>query len=200
MVEGNIVFGSGWVCLTCKRDHERCFQRSVTREQITRVFAALNEGRLLSECHGLKDGRYIGGKIIDARAFTRFMNANPRVKKRINALALVNKRAAAQARAERNRMVAAPALLQNDGSDAYEAIMRATANLWEGERGDVMSLMFIAVAEGRVRPRDAAARLPEFLRDHRRQFGKFGPLSLDAPIFEDGATTLGDTVTIGLWQ
>jgi hypothetical protein len=128
------------------------------------------------------------------------MNANPRVKKRINALALVNKRAAAQARAERNRMVAAPALLQNDGSDAYEAIMRATANLWEGERGDVMSLMFIAVAEGRVRPRDAAARLPEFLRDHRRQFGKFGPLSLDAPIFEDGATTLGDTVTIGLWQ
>ena len=78
--------------------------------------------------------------------------------------------------------------------------MQATAQLWEGEHGDVMSLMFLAAAEGRLLPRDAAARLPEFLREHRRQFSKFGPLSLDAPIFGDSAFTLGDTVTAGLWQ
>jgi hypothetical protein len=101
---------------------------------------------------------------------------------------------------ERRRLIAAPAILRNDGADAYEAITGATVSLWEGERGDVMSLMFVAVAEGRLLAREAAARLPEFLRQHRRQFSKFGPLSLDAPIFADSATTLGDTITTGLWQ
>jgi hypothetical protein len=128
------------------------------------------------------------------------MNANPRVKRQIKKLALVNKLVIAQARASTKRLVAAPALLQNDGAAAYEAIMGATAHLWEGERGDVMSLMFVAVAENKLRLRDAAARLPEFLREHRRQFSKFGLVSLDAPIYGDGTTTLGDTVTTGLWQ
>jgi hypothetical protein len=70
----------------------------------------------------------------------------------------------------------------------------------EGERGDVMSLMFVAIAEGRLMPKQAEPRMPEFLREHRRQFSKFGPLSLDAPIFSDGTTTLGEIITTGLWQ
>jgi hypothetical protein len=63
-----------------------------------------------------------------------------------------------------------------------------------------MSLMFVAIAEGRLMPKQAEPRMPEFLREHRRQFSKFGPLSLDAPIFSDGTTTLGEIITTGLWQ
>lgn len=200
MIEGNLVWGSGWVCLTCKRDHERRFQRTVTHEQVSRVVAALHEGKLLSECHGLKDGRYVGGKLVDSRAFTRFLNANPRVKTKIRKLAMANRLAAAQAMTNKRILIAAPALLKNEGADAYEAIMRATAHLWEGERGDVMSLMFLAVAEGKLDPRQAESRLPEFVREHRRQFSKFGPVSLDAPAYGEGATTIGDLVTTGLWQ
>lgn len=201
MVEGNLVWMGGWACLTCKRERERVVKRSVTRQQLTRVFAALREGKLLSECHGLKDQRYVGGKIVDARAFTRFMRENPRIRTQIQKLAFTNKQAVMRERIERKRLVAAPALLRNDGADAFEVIMRATSRLWEGERGDIMSLMFVAVAEGRLLPRDAEKRLPEFVREHRRQFqGKFGQLSLDQPLFDDSGLTLGDTITTGLWH
>jgi hypothetical protein len=96
-------------------------------------------------------------------------------------------------------------LLRNNGADAYAAIMQATARLWEGERGDVMSLMFLAAAEGRLLPRDAVTRLPEFVKQHRQQFGKYrleglAPDSLDRPLFDDGVMMLRDTVTRGLWQ
>jgi hypothetical protein len=200
MVEGNIGWGNGWVCLTCKRECDRRTQKPVTHEKLTRIFEALREGKTLTQCYGWKTGSYVGGKIVDSAALINFMKANPRIKKQIKKLALVNRRAIMQGVADRKRLIAAPALLQNDGADAYEAITRATARLWEGERGDVMSLMFVAIAERRLLPRDAAARMPEFLREHRRQFSKFGPLSLDAPLFGDSTITLGDTVTAGLWQ
>jgi hypothetical protein len=104
-----------------------------------------------------------------------------------------------------NRKRAAPAILRNNGADAYAAIIQATARLWQGERGDVMSLMFLAAAEGRLDPRDAVRRLPEFVKQHRQQFGRFrpeglAPDSLDRPLFDDGTTILRDTITAGLWQ
>jgi hypothetical protein len=63
-----------------------------------------------------------------------------------------------------------------------------------------MSLMFLAAAEGRLLLRDAATRLPEFIKLHRYRPRVFGDRSLDVPIFEDGATTFGDRITTGLWQ
>jgi hypothetical protein len=43
------------------------------------------------------------------------------------------------------RLVAASALMRNDGVDAYEAVMKATAHLHEDDRGDVMSRMYVAI-------------------------------------------------------
>lgn len=165
MSEGNIVWGNGWICLTCKqvRDREYSKTRTVTRDQLTRVFAALREGNTLSQCYGWKNQQYVGGKIVDVGAMTRFMTANPRIKKQIKQLAHVNRCAVMQASADRKRLVAAPALLKNNGADAFEAVTRATSGLWEGERGDIMSLMFVAMGEGRLHPRDAAKRLPEYV-------------------------------------
>ena len=44
---------------------------------------------------------------------------------------------------------------------AAATICASDVHLWEGERGDVMSLMFVAAAEGRLLPRDAVKRMPE---------------------------------------
>jgi len=200
MIAGNIKWASGWICVACKRACDRRTEKPVTREKLERIFAALHEGKALAECYGKKNNRYVGGKIVDSGALIKYLRENPRIGKRIRALSRTNRRTIMQAVADRKRIVAAPAIMRNNGADAYQAILRATANLWEGERGDVMSLMFVAAAEGRLKPKDAAARLPEFLRDHRRQFGKFGPVSLDQPLFDDGSVTLGDTITTGLWQ
>jgi len=52
--------------------------------------------------------------------------------------------------------------MRNNGADAYEAVRQATSHLWEGERDDVMSLMFIAVSEGRLKLSDARARVGEY--------------------------------------
>jgi hypothetical protein len=186
-------------CLDCRRAHDRS-SRPVTAEKVRKVFELLHEGRPLCEAYGFRNNVYVGGKIVESSALIRFIRDNPRIGKRIRKLAKQNHYASMQAVADRKRLVVAPAILHNNGTSAYDAGLRATANLWEGERGDVMSLMFLAIAEGRLLPRDAERRMPEFLREHRRQFSKFGPLSLDAQIFGDGTVTLGDTVTTGLWQ
>jgi hypothetical protein len=154
---------------------------------IRRVLLGLQEGKVISE-------------IADTGRLNFFCSANPKLGDRIKALAEKNRVTSFKQKIERNRRAAAPVLFRNNGSDVFQAIQRATASIGEWERGDVMSLMFIAVAEGRLLPRDAARRMPEFLREHRRQFGKFGPVSLDRPLFDDGSVTLGDTITTGLWQ
>jgi hypothetical protein len=43
--------------------------------------------------------------------------------------------------------------MRNDGVDAYEAVMKATAHLHEDDRGDVMSRMYVAIGEGCQRRR-----------------------------------------------
>jgi hypothetical protein len=68
-------------------------------------------------------------------------------------------------------------------------------------RDDVIGEMALAVYEGRVEEAEIERRVREFVNaGYRRDHDKFGPLSLDAPIFGDSATTLGDMVTTGLWQ
>jgi hypothetical protein len=68
-------------------------------------------------------------------------------------------------------------------------------------RQEIISEMVMAHLEGRLELEDAPRRCREFLRAVDRQFPtKYAPRSLDEPIFDDGSTTLGDTITTGLWQ
>jgi hypothetical protein len=95
------------------------------------------------------------------------------------------------------RQFAAASLTRNNGEDAYEAVRLATVHVSTEERDDVMSRMFLAIAEGRLRLSEASSRVGEFLKDQRRRPRVFGDLrfSLDSPLGdEDGATWL-DTKT-----
>jgi len=186
------------LCRLCQK-RNNATPRPVSEETLRRVFERLNEGGTISSVYG-KWPTPNEPFIVSRVSLTHFMNQHPAVKRRILTLAKRNRPISYTLKRYGHHLVTAPAILRNDGEDAFEAVRRATFNLWEGERGDVMSLMFIAVAEGRLLPKDAAVRMPEFLREHPRQFGRFGPLSLDAPLFTDSATTLGDTVTTGMWQ
>jgi hypothetical protein len=91
------------------------------------------------------------------------------------------------------RVVAA---LRNDGADAYDAIIRATSHIWEGDRGDVQALMWIDVAENRLKLPDCTPeKAREYLKIHNRRPNVFGSYSLDTPIGEDGGMTWLDTKT-----
>jgi hypothetical protein len=125
----------------------------------------LHEGKTLNALYGRDGKRYVsGGCVIDYHALRQFMKLNPRIGKKIQVLADKNRAAVRILAGEKRRKQAAPAIVRNNGADAYAAIMQATARLWEGERGDVMSLMFLAAAERRLDPRDAVRRLPEFVK------------------------------------
>jgi hypothetical protein len=73
------------------------------------------------------------------------------------------------------------------------------------DKDDVVSNIFEALLNGSLRREDVRARVGQFIAAHNRDarkycVGKYGLRSLDAPIFADGATTRGDTITRGLWD
>jgi hypothetical protein len=130
-------------------------------------------------------------------ALRNFFRKNPKIGSRIYSLSRANLSAQLKEVWRAKRLTAAPALTQNNGEDAYEAVRNATAHLHEDERCDVMSRMYVAIAEGRLRLSEASSRVGEFLRDQRYRPRVFGDprFSLDNPLGEEGGTTWLDTKT-----
>jgi hypothetical protein len=62
-------------------------------------------------------------------------------------------------------------------------------------RDDVIGAMALAVVEGRLRTADIRKRVREFITAQYRQFSKYGPISLDARLSEDGNATLLDRLS-----
>lgn len=122
----------------------------ITAEKLRLVFERLNEGETLSSVFGKKSDQSF---VVRRLSLVHFMDRHPRIKRKILTLANKNRLAILDRIHAGNRLRAAPALIRNDGASAYEAVVHATASLWEGERGDVMSLMFLAIAEGRLLPK-----------------------------------------------
>ena len=74
-------------------------------------------------------------------------------------------------------------------------------HLSRNHRDDVIGEMILAVYEGRLEEADIERCVRGFVNiGYRRDHDKYGPVSLDVPIFGDSSTTLGDMVTTGLWQ
>jgi hypothetical protein len=67
-------------------------------------------------------------------------------------------------------------------------------------RDDVVGSLAVAMIENEWGAEETKQKVREFINAHYRQFAKFGPLSLDTPLFDGGRVTLADTVTRGLWD
>lgn len=183
----------------------------MSRNQVTKVLAALNEGRTLYNIYGYSTQNgmpiYVRGQGICSPTILKgFIAANPTLGARIRKIADDNRKAAMLRANESRRIVAAPAILRDDGRFTYAVICAATAPLPDFLRNDVRSAMFLAVAEGHLKPGDASKRVRDFVAAHNRQFSAFVPViggrlqSLDQQVYDDGPTRLVDTVTRGLWQ
>src|ERR1700730_14439129 len=75
------------------------------------------------------------------------------------------------------------------------------------DKDDVVSAIFEDMLTGTLRREDVRGRVQTYIAAHNRmyptKYAKFGdsPLvSLDEVLFDDGATTRGDTVSRGLWE
>jgi len=74
-------------------------------------------------------------------------------------------------------------------------------NLARDHRDDLIGDIAMVVFEGRVPEADLEAHVWMLVRrSFKADHDRWGTVSLDTPIFEDGTITLGDTVTTGLWH
>jgi hypothetical protein len=71
-------------------------------------------------------------------------------------------------------------------------------------RDDVIGAMALEIVEGKLRPTDIRRRVREYITAQYRQFSKFGHVSLDARLYDDGNATLLDRLSTdastGYWD
>jgi hypothetical protein len=128
---------------------------------------------------------------------------------------LLLKRSAENAKRDREQRysllrVSAPALVIARGLDIWEIIRASVPEWWPAEkREETISRLGLAVSEGRVSatPQAIEAAVQKAASAHNKMFSEWAVgggagkwVSLEAPKYEDGATTVGDTVSQGLWE
>lgn len=154
-------------------------------DQVRASIASLHEGGTLSS----------GVASHVQQSMRNFIRANPKLGNRLRTISEKNASAHRSAAQRARRRFAAASLTRNNGEDAYEAVRQATAHLSRYERGDVMSRMFVAIGEGRLKLSDVRARVDEFLADQRYRPRVHGDYSLNSPIGEEDGMTWLDTKT-----
>lgn len=94
---------------------------------------------------------------------------------------------------------------REETNDYYEILAMLPAHF--PGKDDVVSDIFEAILNGSLRREDVRARVKDYVTAHNQMFptkyAQFAgrPLvSLDARLFDNGAATLGDTISRGLWD
>ena len=186
-------------CLTCNKRLAETGRR-MSEEQARRVVEALSEGRTIAQI--TKSGP---SYILNATALLLFRKKHPKfdrlVMQRSSANAKVH---LAEAGARRAQVFRAPSIAEH-GVDIFLLIRSAVPTTLPAQiRDDVIGAMALAVVEGKLRPADIRQRVREYVTAQFRQFSKYGPVSLDARLSEDGNLTLLDRLSTdagtGYWD
>jgi hypothetical protein len=189
-----------------RRCRECCRIRNKTKmpsqQKVSLVLEGLSHGLTLNQMASSNSKRDVYRphdgikRIVGWGPLYNFFKAHPALGKKMKDAskknAIINLRAAIKS----VRIVAAPALMRNNGHDAFEAVQRATVEIWEDDRGDVQTLMWIDIGEGKLKLPDCSPeKAREYLKIHKRRPSVFGSYSLDASIGEESGMTWLDTKT-----
>jgi hypothetical protein len=188
--------------LIAKRTADR---EALLRDQVRLVLEGLNHEMTLHQLTSRETPRYLPAAqpVMGATQLLNFMTANPALGKRMKAQSAKNAAKNLAAVGLSRRSTTSTALLRNDGHDAYDAVQRATGHIWEGERGEVQSLMFIAIGDKRLTLRGCTREVANcFLKESKRRPRVFGDSykSLDAPLYDESGMTRMDKITRMLWR
>jgi hypothetical protein len=157
--------------------------KTVSRSEIETAIEAVRETGKLASAYDVL-GKWKG---------PAFFYFNPKLRQQIRKIAK-----------SRPRLICRPAIIITPGTasqliDRINAVVPRT--LPRDMRDDIIGEMTLAVIEGRLKIEDVESRAAEFVRaSFKADHNRWGALSLDKPIFEDGTMTLGDTITRGLWS
>jgi hypothetical protein len=198
------------LCRECIRlqAKQRTKTKIASQRQVSEVLEGLRHGLTLNQMTSSrnKTGVYRPHgdikRVVGSGPLYNFFKTHPALGQKMKDASKRNGLKNLRAAYSSQRVVAAPALMLNNGVDAFEAVRRATAGIWEGDRDDVQTLMWIDIAENKLKISDCTPeRTREYLKIHRRRPNVFGSYSLDTPIGEDSGMTWLDTKTDGdrLW-
>ena len=180
-------------CRICMRRRWLDRGTHLSEPTIRRIFDGLRDGASLRDLYRKKKE---GGRIIGQRKLYNFMAANPKFSRLIKDLARKN----VEERGHLRRKSTPRIVLQNS-FDIWDEIRAAVPeSLPSQDRDEVVARIGLAVCEGTIGRSEIQGRVREFIAAHFRMFSKYGPASLDKPLYEDGAETLVDRVTEGLWS
>jgi hypothetical protein len=139
--------------------------------------------------------------LLQHKTFTRFRLENDR----INQLFLNNQKDA-NSRGQRLRRLRIENEAKRGQANDYRNILAMVPRGFPG-RDDVVSAIFEDLLTGALKRADVSGRIQTYVSAHNqmfptkyRKFGDAALLSLDEVMFDDGAMTLGDTVSRGLWD
>ena len=187
-------------CRICMKQSDATGRR-VSEVRARKIVEALNAGRTICEITG-------GGKptyIINNRALLIFRRKNPKFDRLVVRLSTANAKVHhAEASARRAQILRAPSIAEH-GADIFMLIRSAVpAYLPAQIRDDVIGAMALEIVEGKLRPTDIRRRVREYITAQYRQFSKFGHVSLDARLYDDGNATLLDRLSTeagtGYWD
>jgi hypothetical protein len=196
---------------TCSNGHVRTLQstfyvRSRNNGLVRRCKECCKNARLArmptaEEVRGMVAALHHGGTLTSTlpghqqATMRNFIRKNPKIGDRLRRLSKRNGIEHQKEAWRSRRQFATSSLTRNNGVDAYEAVRLATAHVPADERDDVMSRMFVAVAEGRLRLSETSSRVGEFVRAHRSRPRVLGDYSLDKPLGDGSTMTWLDTKT-----
>ncbi|CCE06460.1 hypothetical protein BRAS3843_1730029 [Bradyrhizobium sp. STM 3843] len=189
-----------------KRDCRTCWLLRSRRggvmkpETFRKVEQALINGAPIGQ---ITHGHPMGGrpkdlslKLVDAMTFARKRREDPvfdaLVREKI-ALSRARGRQFALVH-RRTRIIRA----QNDTFSVLRAVV--PMSLPRDVRDDVIGALSVAMLEQHWNEEQVRQNVRAFINAHYRQFTKFGPISLDLPLFDGSSATLKDTIVRGLWD
>jgi hypothetical protein len=192
-----------------------CRQMSAARPSVvdSSVIRAVEVALLAGASYGqICQGKPVGGGkrdgsliLISAKNFYHERQQNPAFDALVKQAISDSQKVGQRVRWARYWMRARTAAKQQE-SDDYHKILSMLPAFLPG-RDDVAQDIFVALLDRSLTRSDVGARVKHYITEHNRRFptkfAKFGnsPLvSLDEQMFEDGLTTLGDTITRGLWD
>ncbi len=172
---------------------------------IKKIVSALVEGRTFNSICGRQGDRKISGtKLIDSTRLTAFVRANPELgawMKARSAENLAARRAKPAAPGRSNlRKPALAGTIAGAPNGGFAVIDAAVSRqLPRHIRDDVIGSVTLEVLEGRL----SLCDLAKAVKQRQRQLyseTNYGPISLDAPAYRDGAVPLVETISEGIWQ
>jgi hypothetical protein len=190
--ENLFVAPEGWRrCRICT-DKSHAENRRVSEQQARKVVEALQEGKTIRDITG-------GGRptyILNNRALLLFRRKNPKFDRVVVRLSTANARIhLVDAMARRARIHRAPSIAEH-GADIFALIRSAVPMTLPAQiRDDVIGAMALELVEGKLKTADIRRRVREYVTAQYRQFSKYGPISLDARLSEDGNATLLDRLS-----